>query len=261
MADAFRYPFLRSNNYLGAYRLLPSTKAALPVMEDMQFQAASGGVDATANGTTLSYLFSFIAGGASGGAGAVDATANGATVTYSESLLTGAASASSQAGGATASQSLSLVTGQASAASQATGQTLSGAYSLIAGGASGGVSATATGATFTYSHSLIEGAATGEVNQPDSLGYIDGLKRKPDKEKSKLEDIIEAAFERVVSPGEAPTVKEARQVVRSVRQEVRLDGVEASISLIRKLVNEYAAYLKKRADDDEEDVIAFMLMG
>ena len=35
--DLFRYPFIRSNNYLGAYRLLPSTKAALPILESMEF--------------------------------------------------------------------------------------------------------------------------------------------------------------------------------------------------------------------------------
>lgn len=104
-----------------------------------------------------------------------------------------------------------------------------------------------------------------EPQQPvREVGYIDGIGRKKtkrDEDDDRLHELIEAAFERVLAPGETPTKTEKKQVIASVRQEIKLDGVTATLAEIRKAVDAYAAWLKKKADDEEEDMIAFMMLN
>lgn len=53
--DTFRYPFIRSNNYLGAYRL-PQGKASLPVLESMEFEVVASGSPANfAGNATIAF--------------------------------------------------------------------------------------------------------------------------------------------------------------------------------------------------------------
>jgi hypothetical protein len=119
---------------------------------------------------------------------------------------------------------------------------------------------------FLLATQIIEGASEAVVvQQPQKTAEYDGLGSKQDKKKDddrrKLDDLIEAAFERVLSPGETPSQTDTAQVVQSVRAEIKLDGIAASIAEIKRLVNQYAAILKKKADDDEDDLIAFMMLG
>jgi hypothetical protein len=103
------------------------------------------------------------------------------------------------------------------------------------------------------------------IEPPQKTAEYDGIgskhTKRQDDDKRKLEDLIEAAFERVVAPSETPTETNLKQVIRSVRAEIDLDGITASLAQIKRLVNEYAAALKKKADDDEDDLIAFMMLG
>jgi hypothetical protein len=107
--------------------------------------------------------------------------------------------------------------------------------------------------TFTVS-GTIEGSG-------ESIGFVSelgGYSRKP--KKKRLDDIIEAAFERALAPSQPPTAEAKKQVVRAVRAEIKLDGIQASIAEIRVRVNAYAALLRKKADDDEEEILAMLMM-
>lgn len=165
MARVIRFPFIRFNNYLGSYRLLPSTKASLPILESMEFGAASGGTSATANGQLLSYSLSFIAGAANGQS---NATANGVVYTVGYTLIFGSASIS-QGGTANGAvlplgYSLTVGAGQGQQNVTAPGQTLPLGYSLLSGSAQGQRNATASGVTFTLGYALLSGNAQGQGN-------------------------------------------------------------------------------------------------
>jgi hypothetical protein len=232
--NSFRYPFARSNNYLGAYNLL-SGKAALPIMESMEFGNQS--VNSSASGVTVTYTYSFIAGTASGNSGGVDGTVAGVTLPYALALVSGAANASSQVSGQTLSFNYSFVSGAATASSQAAGQTLNYSYSFLPGAATGGsgsVDATANGVTVGYTYSFVSGEAFG--SSVISGGGASGVYRKKlsQKQEAQLEKAIDEllALESAVKQARTPRVRQKKlQQAASIAESIQ-DNVQKQFSAL-----------------------------
>lgn len=122
---------------------------------------ASGSVDATVNGQTITVNGSVIAGSASG---ASNATVTGQTITVNGSVIAGTASADSSVAGQTITVNASVIPGSATGTGDAsvTGQTITVNGSVIAGSATGSSNATVNGQTVAVTASLIAGAVTGD---------------------------------------------------------------------------------------------------
>lgn len=120
---------------------------------------APAGTDASADGATLSFSTTFVAGGATS---TRSATAAGATLTVTRALSPGAATAqrNATAAGVILGSTLSLATGAVTLSQNATGAALTSTFSFLPGAATAVNGASADGATYSIGFTFAPGAAT-----------------------------------------------------------------------------------------------------
>ena len=225
-------------------------------------QPATGG-GATANGTTLSYSFSLVAGTATG-----EASATGQTVSYTYSLVPGAASAGSggTANGVTVSYSFALVAGGANGAASANGVTVSYTYSLLAGSASGGGGSTANGVTLEVFYSLIPGAASSD--NVSTFGGGGGRSRPWWRSykavrftKEKRDELVEEVLD-VLQPeaGETVTQTEVAAAMPAISAFDMLltEDAEFRASVLRDVTAKVNQAIQRELEDEEDALLLLM---
>lgn len=153
-------------------------------------EPADAGQNATANGVTVTAVYSFLPGTASGGSGAVDGTASGVTLSEQYSFIAGAAS------------------GQVNAI--ANGATVTENYSFVPGAASGQTNATASGFTLSEVYSFLPGEAIGYQNTVATGGAF-GPNRKGRYYRRYDVYEVEADLERVAQSTQRSTSRKARK--------------------------------------------------
>lgn len=222
--------------------------------QDFLEPPSGGGVDATANGTTVSEVYSLIAGAASGQS---NATANGVTLTEAYSFIAGSASGQSNA--------------------TAAGKTLSEVYSFLPGAASGGTAATANGVTVSYVYSFVAGLASGDITLQEPQFIGDGVYRGHERaaqerteSRDKLKEIVARAYDKVVgvkpsvaSPQEVPkaTKSQKRNIASRVFTEIKTEGLLDALENIGELIAQYEQSQRQSKQMYDDDLMMVMMLA